>query len=91
MLWPRIHTNAPSTHCKSAVAAAAPPERGTPTSGAGWPATDDCGSDSDEEAPGDIELERGMSSGTERFDDDEKSDELEIGVQGDMGVCVGVV
>ena len=32
-----------------------------------------------------------MSSGTERFDDDEKSDELEIGVQGDMGVCVGVV
>ena len=38
-----------------------------------------------------MELERGMSSGTERFDDDEKSDELEIGVQGDMGVCVGVV
>ena len=32
-----------------------------------------------------------MSSGTERFDDNEKSDELEIGVQGDMGVCVGVV
>lgn len=50
----------------------------------------DSGSDREDEAPGDLELERGMSSGTERFDE-EKSDALEIGVQGDNGVGVGVV